>query len=53
MVQNSLGDRVYAVMENIIDYSNVSSILVKYHWVGDFYLKLICKWSYTHRTSWK
>lgn len=31
MVQNSLGDIVYAMMENIIDYGNVSPILVKYH----------------------
>lgn len=31
MVQNPLGDIVYAMMENIIDYGNVSSILVNYH----------------------
>lgn len=53
MVQNSMGDRVYAMMWNIIDYDHVSTILVLYHCNGDFYLKLICKWSSTHGTSGK
>lgn len=53
MVQNSLGDRVYAMVQNIIDHDHVSPILLKCHCNGDFYLKLICKWSSTHRTSGK